>query len=98
MLHMCQTSRPCELMEVRLVARGFTAESILNRGIIVRPRASLVAIHLCNGALPGLLTGAFSIIALRLTHRGVPGRSARSTSGGMRKRSNGQAMTFRIFP
>src|SRR5438105_2212776 len=97
MPRMCQTSQRSEPTVAQPVARGFTVECILNQGITERPHAFLVAIHRYNGALLGLLTDVFSIIAPRLTPRGVPGQNARSTSGGTRKRSSGQAMTSQIF-
>src|SRR5947209_14998539 len=84
-------------MVAQRVAHGSIAESIQSRAIIGPHRESLMTIRICNGAMPGQPIDVSSIIEPRLTHRGVPGRSVRSISGGTKHRKNGQVMIYQIF-
>ena len=49
-----------------------------------------------NGAMPGRITGAFCTTARSPTPKASPGRSAKSTSGGMRRQRNGPGTTSLI--
>src|SRR5260370_34350259 len=82
-LHTYQIFPHSRAMEARPAAPGFTVVCIQHRTRTWPRRVSPVSIPTCNGVLPGLLIGVFSIIAPRLIHRVAPGRSARNTCGGM---------------
>src|SRR5260370_17647374 len=81
MRNMCRDSQHSRLMGVRPAARGFTAVSIQNPGTTVQLRVSLTVTRSCNGAIPGPLTGVFSIIAPQQTPTAAHALHATNTHG-----------------
>src|SRR6266480_7053591 len=97
MRHMCPDLQRSRATEVQPAVPGYTAACIQNPAITVHPRASLTAIHSCNGASHGPPTGVFSIIAHQLTLRVVHGQIAKNTCGGMRNSKSGPVWMYRTF-